>query len=266
MSGNFAIQTGEIFFKYAKGKSQMTGKEFHTYYEIVFFISGNVEFIYEKGKETLYPNTAVIIPKETFHQFNILGVENDYTRCVFNFKSVSELDQLILTKLSKIMLIRNDKINELFKSLMTIETLNISENETNILLKALFAEILVAINKESSVSQRHSKSFNAKVEAALSLINQNLNEPLTLPDIASALNISESYLSHIFKKDMHISVHKYILQKRLLAAHKKIEDSIPPVQAAYESGFNDYSGFYTQFKKTFGVSPSKVNFKKIPVK
>ena len=256
------IQTEEIFFKYAKGMRDVVGKELHTYNEILFFISGDVEFISEKGKETLVPNTAIIIPKETFHQFIVLGDNTDYIRCVFNFETVAELDTLIASKINKIMLTQNDKINDLFKSLTVIESMNLSEIETNILLKSLFAEILVAIKTKDSIFLNEGSFFNPKVEAAISFINKNIQQPLTVPDIAASLNISDSHLAHIFKNDMHISVHKYILKKRLLLAHKKIQNSTPPMQAAIESGFNDYSGFYTQFKKMFGFSPSKATIKK----
>ena len=251
-------RTDEIFFKYAKGMRDVVGKEVHTYNEILFFISGDVEFISEKGRETLSPNTAVIIPKEMFHQFIVIGDNSDYIRCVFNFESVSELENLIFSKINKIMLLQSEKINELFETLMNIDSMNLTKTEADILLKSLFAQILVSIKTEGSVFLNQASFFNPKVEAALSYINKNLQNPITVPDIAKALNISDSHLAHIFKKDMHISVHKYILEKRLVLARNKIRSSTPPERAAIESGFNDYSGFFVQFKKMFGVSPSKI--------
>ena len=58
-----------------------------------------------------------------------------------------------------------------------------------------------------------------------------------------------SYLSHVFKNDLHISIHKYVLEKRLILANKKIRQSVNPTVAASECGFADYSAFYRQYKK-----------------
>ena len=51
-----------------------------------------------------------------------------------------------------------------------------------------------------------------------------------------------------------------------IRANKKIKNSVPRTQAAIECGFHDYSGFYKQYKKMFGVVPreckkSKPDFK-----
>ena len=255
------VQTEELFFKYAKGMRDVVGKEIHTYHEILFFISGDAEFITEEGKQQLTPNTTVIIPKETFHQFIVLSDNSDYVRCVFNFEEVSQLEELISTKLNKVLLVQNEKINNIFQVLMDIENANLNVLETNVLLKSLFAQILVEIKTNNSILCKNASFFNSKVETALAFINKNIEKSLSVETIANALNISCSHLSHIFKKDMHISIYKYILKKRLLLANKKIRNSIPPEQAAIQSGFNDYSGFYIQFKKMFGLPPSKAREK-----
>ena len=56
---------------------------------------------------------------------------------------------------------------------------------------------------------------------------------------------------------MHISIYKYILQKKLIRAHKLISEGTNAVDAALLCGFNEYSGFYKVYKKHFGFSPSK---------
>ena len=71
------------------------------------------------------------------------------------------------------------------------------------------------------------------------------------------MNVSPSTLTHSFKKDMNISVYRYILKKRLVLAQQKILSGEPAQKAALDCGFNDYSGFYKQYKKTFGIAPSR---------
>ena len=64
-------------------------------------------------------------------------------------------------------------------------------------------------------------------------------------------------LMHTFKKNMNISIHKYIIKKWLILAHAKISNGEQSVIVANECGFNDYSGFYKQYVKMFDTTPSR---------
>ena len=107
-------------------------------------------------------------------------------------------------------------------------------------------------------SRRENQSnLNPVTRSAIDLIGENLCKKVDIAFLAKKIHVSPSYLSHIFKNDLHISIHKYVLEKRLILANKKIRQSVNPTVAASESGFADYSGFYRQYKKMFGVSPAK---------
>ena len=249
------IQTKEIRFKHAKGMRDIIGKEMHTYHEIFLFLGGDAEFVSEQGSKKLSPFTTVVIPKNTFHSFIVHGAEEDYCRCVLNFDSVFELDALIEEKLKNIFFTEEENISSLFLKMRDAESSSLPEREKGILLKAFFAELLVSLKEQgASVFEN---PVSPLTDRAITFINENLAERLTAKDLARALHISDSYLSHVFKKEMRISVHKYILEKRLILADKKIKGGMPAMQAAAESGFLDYSGFHKQFKKMFGKAPTR---------
>lgn len=250
------IRTEEISFKHAKGMRDIFGKEMHPYHEIFLFMGGDAEFISETGKETLMPDTIVIIPKETFHQFVVWGPEKEYRRCVFNFDSVSELNELIACRMDRIRLIQNPELTKLFGKLRNLAEKTPVQPETDILMKALFAQILVGIPTEDENRDSGSSAFHEITGKVLALINEDIAADLSVAGLATVLHISVSQLSHVFKKDLHISVHKYILEKRLILANKKIRSGISATQAAAECGFHDYSGFYRQYRKMFGFSPA----------
>lgn len=249
------INTDHIRFKYAKGMRDIIGNEFHSYHEIFFFIAGNAEFISETCTERLVPFTVVIIPKETFHCFVVHGEEKEYCRCVLNFDDVPQLDELIESKMVKIALSKNEKLYELFMQLKDLPELDCSKLEKSVLLHSLFAQILVYIQTQSE--QKLTSDIHAVTRQAIECIDRNIDGALSAHELASQLHVSSSYLAHIFKKDLHISIHKYILEKRLVLAHKMIKKCESPMTVAMECGFSDYSGFYRQYKKMFGVAPSK---------
>lgn len=247
-------QTEELFFRHAQGKSVRTGKEFHPYHEIFFLLGGNVEFISETHKEKLPPYTTVIIPKKSFHQFIIHGDENAYCRCVFNFEKLDGLNALIDRKLSKILLVQDDKLTKLFLGCKDGIRAHSSDEERNALLKAFLSLILVHINGDTE--NQATPRFHPLTSAAINLINQSSDSPCNATDLAEKLRCSVSYLSHVFKADMQIPLYKYILEKKLLYVHDKIQKGETALNAALDGGFNDYSGFYRQYKRFFGYAPS----------
>ena len=84
------IINDNITFKHAKGASTETGNEFHTFHEIIYFMEGDAKFISENMQIPVKPNTLIIIPTETYHQFLINGSQDDYHRCVFHFANIPE--------------------------------------------------------------------------------------------------------------------------------------------------------------------------------
>ena len=257
MELNFSKEydTEEISFRYAKGKSVYAGKEIHPFHEIVFVIGGETEFISEKHKQKISPHTAIVIPKNTFHQF-VHPNEDEYLRCVFVFDKVSGLEKLVEKKTKEILLLKNDELTDLFLSYKNLALLSEEKEEKDGILKAFFTLVLARIKKDGSHAQAV-ETLHPITTGAISFISDNLAEPITIAEVARKLHVSPSYLSHVFKQDMHVPLYKYILEKKLFFAHEKILNATNATVAAMECGFGDYSGFYRQYKKLFGVPPSK---------
>ena len=259
MQSNFTKEyhTDEISFRFAKGKSVYAGKEIHPFHEIVFVMAGEAEFISETCKEKVLPHTAILIPKNSFHQF-VHPNENEYLRCVFVFDKVEGLNELIDKKMQSISLLQDEKLTDLFLSYKNLPLFAEEKEEKDAILKSFFALVLANVKKGGSRTQT-AEDLHPITANAIRYISENLSSPCSITEVAKALHVSPSYLSHVFKTDMHVSLYKYVLEKKLFTAHEKILNSMNATVAAIECGFGDYSGFYRQYKKMFGSSPS--NFK-----
>ena len=251
------IHTDEFRFRYARGVHEHTGKEFHPYHEIFFLLNGEAEFVSEQGKNKLTPGTTMIVPRESFHQFINTGNETDYFRCTFSFGEIAEFSELINKKFRKIMFLNDNIISEIFVKAKDITSSTKSQLEKKILLKAYLAEILVHMDDRSESLPDADSLLSPITKNAIAYINQNIAEDLSLCSLSERLHVSASHLSRVFKTDMHLSIHKYIQQKRLILANEKILHSASAIQAAAECGYHDYSNFYMQYKKYFGVAPSQ---------
>lgn len=245
------IHTENITFKHARGPSVASGKEFHMYHEIILFLEGDAELITENYHTRLQPKTLIVIPKETYHQVVINGNKDNYYRCLFNFDDIPALQSVIENSMccqATFPVTRN--IEYLFEILM-------SDRDNKQLLLPAVLSILLSEIPQNAARQSAETSQNAVVAAALQYINDHLCDDITIDTIARHCNTSPSSLSHTFKNEMNIPLHRFIIKKRLVAAHHKIESGESAYAAAINSGFNDYSGFYKQYKKMFGFPPSK---------
>ncbi|WP_153721134.1 phosphoenolpyruvate hydrolase family protein [Sporosarcina cascadiensis] len=94
-------------------------------------------------------------------------------------------------------------------------------------------------------------------------ISLNYMNEITLNEIVEILNLSRSYVSTLFKKEVGISFTQYLIEYRLNRALEIIElENLPLNRVAEMTGYQDYSQFSKIFKKYKGISPKEMLDKK----
>lgn len=93
------------------------------------------------------------------------------------------------------------------------------------------------------------------LDQVLAYLEAHLTEKLTLGDVAKQFYVSESTISQTFRKKMGVSFHRYVTQRRLIAAKALISEGIQLETVGHQVGFADYSSFYRAFKQEYGISP-----------
>ncbi|MGI6176724.1 MAG: helix-turn-helix domain-containing protein [Christensenellales bacterium] len=89
-------------------------------------------------------------------------------------------------------------------------------------------------------------------------IRNNYMNKITLNDIAEKVNFSVSYISKIFKEETDMNLVTFINNVRIEKSKLLLLDkTIPLIEIAYMSGFDDQSYFSKVFKKIVGVTPGK---------
>lgn len=103
-------------------------------------------------------------------------------------------------------------------------------------------------------------------ESVLSYIRENFeNSSLCLHDIAKYANVSPTYLSALFKKNMKISISDSISSARIEAACRYLKNSNLSLKEISEKcGYANQYYFSTSFKKWKGISPSSFREGKMP--
>jgi AraC-like DNA-binding protein len=95
------------------------------------------------------------------------------------------------------------------------------------------------------------------IEHVLEYIGTHIDEDITIDDLSAYTYLSKFHLSREFKKHTGTTLHRYILQKKLIAAKELILRDIPITLVYEQCGFGDYSNFFRAFKNEYGMTPKQ---------
>lgn len=94
------------------------------------------------------------------------------------------------------------------------------------------------------------------VDQALEHIHSHYSENTSVAEIAQALNISESYLSKLFKEQTSFSLHEYRSNYRISCAAKLLtQPQYKIYEIAKAVGIDDQRYFSSLFKRSMGLTP-----------
>ncbi|MCI2047280.1 MAG: response regulator [Faecalibacterium sp.] len=106
------------------------------------------------------------------------------------------------------------------------------------------------------VLQLDSGGCRPEIEQIKQQIKRNIQENFTVPDAAVCCNMSESYFSHLFKKEVGMSFVDYVnLCKIQEAQHLLAETDLRISEIGEKVGVLNPNYFSVLFKKTTGCSP-----------
>ena len=132
------------------------------------------------------------------------------------------------------------------------ERLNSLEGLYNLLAKVSYTFAQKVAESKTPVST------DGCIQKAIQYIQQNINQHLTVGDVARYVGFSKSYFSAYFKKTLGFSVSTFILRCKLEEGKKLLQytdKSISTISTFL--CFSSQSHFHTAFKKLFGVTPSE---------
>lgn len=104
---------------------------------------------------------------------------------------------------------------------------------------------------------------------AIEYIDKNLYKNITLDMISCECNLSQSYFSKLFKKEVGVNFISYLNGKRIEKSKEMLKNTQETVNnIAINIGFEDVGYFIRVFKKNVGITPNqyrKINMCKSPM-
>lgn len=123
----------------------------------------------------------------------------------------------------------------------------------------LFANVIkiLCLLNEKDNNIEISQGKNECIQEVLETINRDITHIKTVENISEITHFSPSYIHRLFRTNLNITPHQYIIMKKLSIAKELLEKGYSIIDACYDSGFSDYSNFITIFRKHFGITPSR---------
>lgn len=100
------------------------------------------------------------------------------------------------------------------------------------------------------------KDQNKVIKNVIDYIERNLENEISLDNIAKNIGYSKFYLNRIFAEYTGITIYKYLQNRRLtIAAEKLVKTDKPIVEIAYEAGYDTQQSFSFAFKQMYLYPP-----------
>ena len=231
-------------------------REIHSYHEILYCIDASATLLYENGQKEICGGELLVIPKETYHFFELEDAEK-FTRLKISFFDDSIRDLPFSQALSKMRIFQG--YSEQAKRILgkLYEILNgMSHAVRGVYAYSAFLMLLSELEIGTEAKETGTDDFEGDlISSAVEYISKNLSSDLSIETIAKHLHASASGIVHNFKKRLGISVHKYVVQKRLICAQGRLREGAHPSKIYLECGYKDYSCFYKAYVSHFGYPP-----------
>lgn len=261
MVNDYIWTTDKIFFKHECSEDlpcDTYSMHTHNEYELIYFLDGDATHVIEDRKYKLKKGDLILIRPFQYH-FIQIDAPARYERYDILFdieKHHVESATLIQEDIEVINIAGNSIIEDIFRK-CDLYYQNSDRDTFEKLLSHLLSELFYHIALFPHPFAKETTTLSPLISKALKYTNENLCTITGIEEIANHLFVSESYLFRLFKKELHQTPKKYIMEKRLLLAQKMISSGEKATLVCERCGFGDYTTFYRNYIAFFGHSPSE---------
>lgn len=239
----------------------------HNRYEIYCFLDGQGYYTVEGHDYPLTQGCILVMRDGETHKLHI-SPEKPYERIALHFApSLVEpackeallsafrgrpLGQRNILPPSKAL----DRVRDM---LLRITDGSVPPDEARNLILAYLPALLYELSRAARVKADTESLPDARplVGQIIDCINEDPAAVEGMEALEKRFGFSRSYLNRTFRQSTGVSIWDYVILKRLTAARKAIQGGIPAAAAAKDAGYTDYSSFYRQYKKRFGLTPEE---------
>ncbi len=234
----------------------------HDTLELIFLKKGDITYDIDEKSYKLKDNSLIITKPHKIHSI-LVNNSCDYDRYVFLFDrnivppdvydSLPDGIDVLIFQSPQRMIRLYEKLDYYYDFF--------EGNQYKRLLMHVIEEvfcnisILLQVHPEAAVYSLY--KVNDMLAEAIRYIEGHVTKEFTLDEMSRELHISKSYLHKLFSQNLNVTPKKYLVSRRLALAQMDLLDKQKPTEVCLKYGYKDYSTFYREYRKYFGVAPSQ---------
>lgn len=246
------------FFYHEKEKGFIFPGEAHEPLELTYVDKGSIHSVAD-GKDMILNQGDLVVygPNQWHMQYADVDVSASYLTICFDLDG-DYPENLLNQKFT----IPQSAVPSLQHMLKEYDRMD--EYSEDLLICSLQILLLTVLREQTSPASSKLRTTNAVnseneiIRRAQQYISAHVREKLTVPLVARHVDVSPSYLTALFRKNLQISPGEYIRRVKLQESKQMIrEDNMNFTEIAAVLQYSTVHHFSRQFKDKFGITPTE---------
>jgi len=245
------------FFYHEKERGFFFSGESHPMLELTYVDQGTMHSVAD-GQEVILEQGEMVVygPNQWHMQYADIDAAPRYVTISFDMEG-TDIGALLNRKFR----IPQSGVTVLQQLLRELDRMD--EYSTDMIISHL-TQLLLTVVRSSDESDTRVKPSNAIhseneiIRRAQQYISSHIREKLSVPLVARNVDVSPSYLTALFHKNLQISPGEYIRRIKLQESKQMIrENSMNFTEIAAALQYSTVHHFSRQFKEKFGITPTE---------
>ena len=252
------VEGVHTFFYQEKEQGFLFSGEAHPILELTYVDQGSMHSVVE-GQDILLKQGDLVIygPNQWHMQYAEIGVAPRFVTITFDISN-GDLTPLLNRKFTA----PQHTVTLLQQMLQEQEKMDAFSSNIILARLELLLLLLLREDKEPRAGKLQTSnavhSENEIIRQAQQYISTHIREKLSGPLVARQVDVSPSYLTALFHKNLQISPGEYIRRTKLQESKQMIrENNLNFTEIAAELQYSTVHHFSRQFKEKFGITPTE---------
>ena len=242
---------------------------YHEFCKLLFLRSGSGWYVVEGRRYFLEAGDIVLLPSHCVHrpdfesgmpyERTIVYVDPEFLS--HNSTSDCDLQQILSGEWGNVL--RPDAHNrkQLFSMVDHLEQVLAAKGYgqeiiSNTVLLQLFVALGKVLQNPRAVHPTPIEPTSERILKIQRYIDAHLEEDISIDLLAEQFYISKYHMMRQFRSETGMSIHSYLLERRLFLARERINQGVQATDSCFRSGFRSYSSFTRAYAKYFGTTPT----------